>query len=92
MGVTVGSNWMSIDNHANSTTVEGANEHPPVGEDFQTDLIRIGHVVQSAFEDVSGEHNWDTCIAGLMNELETEDVPPEEAIVAAWLFILDFAE
>jgi hypothetical protein len=83
---------MSIDDHTKPSTVERTDERPPIGEDFQTDLIRVGHVVQNAFEGVPDKPDWETDIAGLMAEFEERDLPPEDAIAAAWLFILGFAE
>ncbi|MCU4744387.1 hypothetical protein [Natronoglomus mannanivorans] len=84
---------MSIDRYASEP------DHPAVGTDFETDLKRVVSVVTGGIDSVQEEaddaadlmNNIAPHVEAMNDQLDGEEVPNDEQIVAAWFFLLQFA-
>jgi hypothetical protein len=75
---------MSVDNSADGS--------PPVGNDFQADLQRVGQTVGTALQNLDDDADQTRAARAITDHFEENGIPPEEAIIGAWFFILSFAE
>ena len=64
----------------------------PVGKDFEADLDRVGRVASTAIQSLDDTAEPGPAARAVARHFDDEGIPPEEAIAAAWLFILTFAE
>lgn len=83
---------MSVDNPVDEIETEASSESAPVGSDFQTDLVHVGRTVSTALSNLEDGQDPRPALQDLAAHFEDEGIPPEEAIAAAWFFILGFAE
>jgi hypothetical protein len=81
---------MSVDGYTNEAASEATKS-----TDFETDLKRIGGITQQAI--IQGRENDDEFgkatleqADAVMHWFDRNDIPPEQAIAAAWFFILSF--
>ncbi|POG55080.1 hypothetical protein [Haloferax marisrubri] len=67
--------------------------NPQPGHDFETDLDRVGGLTASALKAGHDKEDFKHRVFTLANDIDEmfEDEAPEEAIAAAWFFILSFA-
>jgi hypothetical protein len=81
---------MSVDDYTDEAASQAAK-----GTDFKTDLKRIGSVSQQAI--IQGQENHSDFSQSALDQtraltdwFDQREVPPEQAIAAAWFFILSF--
>lgn len=67
--------------------------NPQPGHDFETDLDRVGGLTANALKAGHDKEDFFERVSMHAKDMDHmfEDEAPEEAIVAAWFFILSFA-
>jgi hypothetical protein len=76
---------MSVDNQSGNAESQSEFEH---------DAEKVKQIAASALMQAQENGGFDTApgerVTEFLNFCQTEEIPPEEAIVGAWLFILSF--